>query len=31
MFEALNDDQQFLVIDMIIDFSEYHAFAVEDH
>jgi len=31
MFEASNDDQQFLVIDMIIDFSEYHAFAVKDH
>ncbi len=31
MFETTNNDQQFLVIDMIVDFSENHAFAVEDH
>ncbi len=31
MFETANNDQQFLVIDMIVDFSENHAFAVEDH
>ncbi len=31
MFETANNDQQFLVIDMIVDFSENHTFAVEDH
>ncbi len=31
MFKTANNDQQFLVIDMIVDFSENHAFAVEDH
>ena len=31
MFETANNDQQFLVIDIIVDFSENHAFAVEDH
>ncbi len=31
MFETANNDQQFLVINMIVDFSENHAFAVEDH
>ncbi len=31
MFETTNNDQQFLVIDMIVDFSENHAFAVEDY
>ncbi len=31
MFETTNNDQQFLVIDIIVDFSENHAFAVENH
>ena len=31
MFETANNDQQILVINMIVDFSENHAFAVEDH
>jgi len=31
MFKTANNDQQFLVIDMIVDFSKNHAFAVEDH
>ncbi len=31
MFETLNNDQQFLVINVIIAFSENHAFAVEDY
>jgi hypothetical protein len=31
VFETLNNDQQFLVIDMIIAFSENHAFAVESY
>ena len=31
MFETANNDQQFLVIDMIVDFSKNHAFAVEDY
>jgi len=31
MFKVSNNDQQFLVIDMIVDFSKNHAFAVEDH
>jgi len=31
MFETLNNDQQFLVIDVIIAFSENHAFAVESY
>ncbi len=31
MFETLNNDQQFLVIDVIIAFSENHALTVEDY
>ena len=31
MFETTNDSQQFLVINMIIAFDWYHAFAIEDH
>ncbi len=31
MFETANNDQQFLVIDMIVDFSENHAFVVKDY
>ncbi len=31
MFETANNGQQFLVIDMVVDFSENHAFAVEGH
>jgi len=31
VFETLNNDQQFLVIDLIIAFSENHAFAVESY
>ncbi len=31
MFETLNNDQQFLVINMIIAFSENYAFAVESY
>ncbi len=31
MFETSNNDQQFLVIDVIIAFSENHALAVESY
>jgi len=31
VFETLNNDQQFLVIDVIIAFSENHALAVESY
>jgi len=31
MFKTLNNDQQFLVIDVIIAFSENHALAVESY
>ncbi len=31
MFKTSNNDQQFLVIDVIIAFSENHAFAVETY
>ena len=31
MFKTANNGQQFLVIDVVINFSENHAFAVESH
>ena len=31
VFETLNNDQQFFVIDVIIAFSENHALAVESY
>ncbi len=31
MFKTLNNNQQFLVIDVIITFSENYAFAVESY
>jgi len=31
MLQAANDDQQFLVIDLVVAFCENHVLAIEDH
>ena len=31
MFEATNDDQQFFIINMIIDFDEIETFIIKSH
>jgi len=31
MLQAANDDQQFLVIDLIVTFCKNHVLAIEDH
>jgi len=31
MLQAANDDQQFLVIDLVVTFCKNHVLAIEDH
>jgi len=31
MLQAANDDQQFLVINLVVTFCENHVLAIEDH